>query len=123
MAFVSDLIKDNGLNFLPSNATMLYITTREANTCSDLGIYDIGFKPNILFSLPYTDQNKRKIAVADIYDGIITKSGTASFFAIPTTSNTDLLVTGQLFSPRSFFAGDFFSLESINISITSAISE
>lgn len=123
MPFISTSIIDNGLNYLYTNAKDLVITSQEVASYSESLTYQIGIKTNISLIPPRNGINRRELPIMEFYDGLVTATGSASFFAIINSNTTELLVTGSLLTNNNFIAGNLFSFTGIIISITDAISE
>ena len=59
----------------------------------------------------------RKVTVAQITDGTVTGTGTATHYALVDVSNTRLLATGALTASQSVTSGNTFTLAAFDIGI------
>lgn len=126
MPFIHDRVFDLGLNVLDTEATRFDLTSQEATTYTQaVTTYSLGNKTGISIGAPAArSPNGRKVTVAAITGGAITKSGTSTHWAITDTVNSRLLATGTLSASLVVSLGsgtNTFSTNAIDIGIPGAV--
>lgn len=124
MAFISNYILDSALSILDLEADKIYITSQEATTFTEATTtYGLGEKTNLSISAPQDrTPDGRKVTVAQITDGAVTATGTATHYAIVDSANLRLLATGTLAQSQVVTTGNIFSLADFDIGISAAVS-
>lgn len=116
-AYLNDLVLDDGLNYIDTNATHLYICSTQPTTYAEASsTYKLGTKATITVSAPANgDTSGRKVTVSAITDGTVDTNGTANSYAI--TSGSVLIASQLLSSTQAVTAGNSFSIGPIDIEI------
>ena len=116
MAFLHDEVFDSGLDYLDTNGTRLDICSQEPTSYAEAtSTYTLGNKTSLAIAAP-SDRvgGGREVVVAQITDGTVSGTGTATHVAI--TNGTDtLLFTYALSSSQGVTSGNTFSLNSFGI--------
>lgn len=122
MAFVADYVLDAALSKLDTEANRLDICSQEPATyAAATTTYTLGNKTSLSIGAPADrTPNGRKVAVAQITDGSVTGTGTATHWAITDTGNSRLLATGALSASQAVTSGNVFTLASFDIGIPDA---
>ena len=125
MPFIADRILDLGLNVLDTEATRLDICSSEPATyAAAIGAASLGNKAGAAGSIagaPFArPPSGRRVTVAQITDGTVTATGTATHWAIVDTVNSRLLAAGDLASPQAVTSGNVFTLPAFDIGIPGA---
>lgn len=119
MATLNDRVFDNGLTVLDTEANAIHVTSQEATTYLEAtSTYSLGNSTSLSIGAPGDRTGGgRKVTVAEITDGAITGTGTATHYAIVDTSNSRLLATGALTASQSVTNGNTFTLATFDIGI------
>jgi len=117
MATLGNNVFDKGLSYLATNGTRLDICSSEPATYAAVAGVSLGNKTGLSISAPGNRTGGgRKVTVAQITDGSVTATGTATHYAITNGSN-ELLATGSLAAPQAVTSGNTFTLASFDIGI------
>jgi len=120
MAFLSDNVFDQGLNYLDTNAGALHICSQEPTSYAEAtSTYTLGNKTSPAIAAP-SDRagGGREVVVSAISDGEVTGTGTATHWAIvKTTATEELLATGALNASQAVTDGNTFTLTQFAIGI------
>jgi hypothetical protein len=118
MAFLSDNVLDNGLEYVKDNGANLYITSNLATTYTEAtSTYTLGNKDGIEIGSPGdASPNGRKVTISAITDGDVTADGTAAYWAI-TDGSSELIAAQSLSSSQGVTMGNVFTLTSFAISM------
>lgn len=122
MAYISDYVYDLALAYLDSSANRLDICSQEPATyTAATTTYTLGNKTGISVGAP-TDRSPtgRKVVVAQITDGTVTGTDTATHWAISDTGNSRLVATGALSASQAVTSGNTFTLAAFDIGIADA---
>jgi len=119
MATLNDLVFDNGLTVLDTEANKIIITSQEATTYTEANAtYALGDSTSLSVGAPADRAGGgREGTVAAITDGSVTGTGTATHYAIVDTVNTRLLATSTLTASQAVTTGNTFTLSSVAIGI------
>lgn len=122
MAFIADRVLDEGLQVLSNEANRLDICSSEPSTyAAATGGSSLGNKTSLSVGNPAArSPDGRRVTVAEITDGSVTGTGTATHWAITDTSNSRLLATGSLTSSQAVTSGNDFTLSAFDIGIPGA---
>jgi hypothetical protein len=122
MPFVTDRVFDLGLNVLDTEANRLDICSSEPSTYAQAtSTLTLGNKTSLSIGAPAArSPSGRRVTVAQITDGNVTATGTATHWAIVDTVNNRLLATGSLASGQSVTSGNVFTLAAFDIGIPGA---
>lgn len=122
MAFIADRVLDLGLNVLSTEANRLDICSSEpADFTAATTTASLGNKTNLSVGNPEArTPDGRKVVVAQITDGTVDGTGTASHYAITDTVNNRLLATGSLSASQAVTDGNTFTLAAFDIGIPGA---
>lgn len=120
-SFLHNNVLDNGLNYITSNTTTLYICSALPSTYAEASsTYKLGTKSSPTVSAPANGSpNGRSVTVSAITDGTVNTTGTATHYAL--TSGSVLIAAGQLASSQAVTAGNTFTLSAITINIPAAV--
>jgi hypothetical protein len=119
MATLNNRVFDSGLSVLDTEANKIAITSQEATTYAEgNATYALGSSTSLSIAAP-SDRTGggREVVVAEITDGSVSVSGTATHYAILDTVNSRLLATGSLSASQAVSAGNTFTLGSFTIGI------
>ena len=119
MATLNNRVFDNGLSVLDTEANKITITSQESATYAEgNATYALGSSTSLSIAAP-SDRTGggREVVVAEITDGSVSVSGTATHYAILDTVNSRLLATGSLSASQAVSAGNTFTLGSFTIGI------
>jgi len=119
MATLNNRVFDNGLSVLDLEANKITITSQEATTYAEgNATFALGSSTSLSIAAP-SDRTGggREVVVAEITDGSVSVSGTATHYAILDTVNSRLLATGTLTASQAVSAGNTFTLGSFTIGI------
>jgi hypothetical protein len=119
MATLNNRVFDNGLSVLDTEANKITLTSQEATTYTEgNATYALGSSTSLSIAAP-SDRTGggREVVVAEITDGSVSVSGTATHYAILDTVNSRLLATGSLSASQAVSAGNTFTLGSFTIGI------
>lgn len=119
MATLNDRVFDNGLSVLDTEANAIHVTSQEAaDYAGATSTYTLGNSTSLSIGAPADRTGGgREVTVAQITDGAITGTGTATHYAIVDTVNSRLLATGALTASQSVTSGNTFTLASFKIGI------
>tara|TARA_Y100001951_G_scaffold102557_1_gene109412 strand:- start:80 stop:454 length:375 start_codon:yes stop_codon:yes gene_type:complete len=120
MAYLNDLVLDNGLSYVNANGSRLDICSQEpANYTEATSTYTLGNKTSLTAGAPENgDSSGRKSVIPAITDGSVTGTGTASHWGYSKTSATAaLLAATSLSSSQAVTSGNTFTLGAIDITI------
>jgi hypothetical protein len=119
MATLNDRVFDNGLTVLDTEANAIHVTSQEATVYGDAtSTYSLGNSTSLSIGSPADRSGGgREVTVAQITDGSITGTGTATHYAIVDTVNSRVLATGALTASQSVTSGNTFTLASFKIGI------
>ncbi len=120
MAFISNEVFDQGLDYAETNGTRIDICSSEPATYGAVSGVSLGNKTGLNTGATEDgDTDGRKVVVPAITDGSVTSTGTASHWAL--TDGTSILVaTGSLSSSQAVTSGNTFTLGAIDITIRDA---
>jgi hypothetical protein len=123
MAFIDDRVLDLGLNILSTESTRHDICSEEPTTYAGAtSTHTLGNKTSLSVGSPTNrTPNGRRVTVAQITDGSVTGTGTATHWAIVDTSNSRLLATGSLSASQAVTSGNTFTLAAFDIGIPDAV--
>ena len=119
MAYLSNNVFDNGLNYIDTNAEKLYILSADPGSIwGNIATYALGNKATPAIAAP-TDRTAggREIVFAAITDGTVTATGNATHYAITDDSASEILASSTLSSTLPVTSGGTFGLESFTIGI------
>lgn len=119
MATLNNRVFDNGLTVLDTEANAIHVTSQEATVYNDAtSTYSLGNSTSLSIGAPADRSGGgREVTVAQITDGSITGTGTATHYAIVDTVNSRVLATGALTASQSVTSGNTFTLASFKIGI------
>ena len=122
MAFLNDRVLDNGLFILTTEATRLDICSREPTGYAEATAdWSLGNKaPPVVGRPADRAPDGRKVVVAAIGDGKMTRNGVATHWAITGITQRLVLATGALREPMAITAGNIFTLDEFDIGIPGA---
>ena len=122
MAFIADRVLDLGLNVLSTEANRLDICSSEpADFTAATTTASLGNKTSLSVGNPEArTPDGRKVTVAQITDGVVDGTGTATHYAIVDTVNSRLLATGSLSDSQAVTSGNTFTLAAFDIGIPGA---
>lgn len=121
MAFISDEVFDQGLDYADTNGTRIDITNAEATTYAEAtSTFTLGNKTGLNTGATEDgDTDGRKVVVPAITDGSVTSTDTATHWAL-TDGSSILVATGALSSSQAVTSGNTFTLDAIDITIRDA---
>jgi len=121
MSYLNDRVLDFGLDVLDTEANRLDICSQEPTTFGQAttdGTYSLGNKTSLSIGSPAArSPSGRKVTVAQITDGAVTETATATHWAITDTVNSRLLATGSLSAGQLVTDGNTFTLAAFDIGI------
>jgi hypothetical protein len=121
MAFISDEVFDQGLDYADTNGTRIDITSQEATNYTEAtSTYTLGNKTSLNTGATEAGATDgRRVIVPAITDGSVTSTGTAADWAL-TDGSSILVATGDLSSSQGVTSGNTFTLDAISITIRDA---
>jgi len=121
MAFISDEVRDQGLDYADTNGTRIDICSQEPVTYTEAtSTYTLGNKTALNTGATVDGATDgRRVIVPAITDGSVTGTGTASHWAL-TDGASLLIATGALTSSQAVTSGNTFTLDAISITIRDA---
>jgi len=122
MAFIADRVLDLGLNVLSTEATRLDICSSEPTSFVEAtSTASLGNKTALNVGNPAArTPDGRRVTVAQIVDGTVDGTGTATHYAITDTINNRLLATAALSQSQPVTSGNTFTLAAFDIGIPGA---
>lgn len=121
MPFVHERVQDFGIDILNTEAESIFICSQEpvdyteATATYALGEKDFGV-PGDAFGAPAAGTpDGRAVSSANITDGTVTATGTATHWAVVDKTNSRLLATGPLASSQAVTNGNIFTLPPFTI--------
>ena len=122
MAFMSDEIFDQGLDYADTNGTRIDITNAEATTYTEAtSTFTLGNDTVNTGATQDGPTDGRMVQVPSISSGSVTGTDTATHWAL-TDGSSILVATGSLSSSQSVTSGNTFSLDAIDLRIRDATS-
>lgn len=121
MAFLSDEIFDQGLDYADTNGTRIDITSAEATNYTEAtSTNTLGNKTGLNTGATEAGATDgRRVIVPAITDGSVTATGTATTWAL-TDGASLLIATGSLSSSQAVTSGNTFTLDAISLTIRDA---
>ena len=121
MAFISDEVFDQGLDYADTNGTRLDICSAEPTTyAAATSTLSLGNKTGMNTGAAEDGATDgRRVIVPAITDGNVTADGTATHWAL-TDGASLLIATGSLSASQSVTNGNTFTLDAISITIRDA---
>ena len=119
MSFLSDNVRDDGLQQLTNNVNELHICSQEPTTFTEAtSTYTLGNKTNPTVSAPQAgDTSGREVQMSAFSDGSVTADGTATHYAWVDTVNSTLYVAEALSASQAVTNGNTFSLGAHDVTI------
>ena len=119
MATISDYVLDAALSKLDLEADRIDICSQEPTTYTEAtSTYTLGNSTSVSFGAPEDgDTSGRKTRCAEISDGSVTGSGTATHYAITDVSESRLLCTGSLTTSQAVVSGNTFTVAAFDVEI------
>lgn len=123
MPFLSDHVLDLALAYLDTSSNRLDICSQEPTTYTQaISTYTLGNKTSLSVGAPADrSPNGRRVTVAQITDGTVTGTGTATHWAISDTAASRLVATGSLASSQAVTSGNTFTLAAFDVGIPDAV--
>jgi hypothetical protein len=120
MAFLSDLVLDQGLNYATANGTKVFICSQEPTTYAEASAtYALGSITVVTGAAEDGDVNGRKVVVGAATGGSVTADGTASHYGL-TNGVGVLIATKTVSNPQAVTTGNAFSTEDFDVAISDA---
>lgn len=120
MAFMSDEIFDQGLDYADTNGTRIDITSQEATNYTEAtSTYTLGNDTVNTGATENGATDGRRVQVPAITAGSVTGTGTAADWAL-TDGSAILVATGDLSASQAVTSGNTFSLDAISLTIRDA---
>ena len=121
MAFMSDEVFDQGLDYADTNLTRIDICSQEPTNYTEATVtYTLGNKTGLNTGATEAGATDgRRVIVPAITDGSVTGTDTATHYAGSDGSSL-LVATGDLSSPQAVTSGNTFSLDAISLTIRDA---
>lgn len=124
VAKVGDYVLDNGLVILDTQATHIHIVDSDPTTFGDVTTMTCGnknFGAGAAFGVPSagTAPIGRQVQSAAITDGNVTRTTTATGWAVTDTTNSRILANGALSASQAVTNGNTFQLSQFIIKLPS----
>jgi hypothetical protein len=121
MAWISDEVFDQGLDWADTNGTRIDICSTEPTSYAEAtSTYTLGNKTGLNTGAAENGATDgRRVIVPAITDGSVTGTGTAAYWAL-TDGSSLLIATGALTSSQGVTSGNTFTLDAISITIRDA---
>ena len=120
MAFLSDNVLDNGLNYATTHGSRVDICSAEpANYTEATSTLTLGNKTGHSVGAPQNgDVNGRKVSIAAITDGVVTLTANATHWALSkVTATTELLAANTLQAAQVVNTANNWSMPAVDITI------
>ena len=119
MAFLSDNVLDNGVQYIDANTEKLHICSASPSSYAAVSGVTLGNKATPTVGVPENGASSgRRVVVSAITDGSVTGTGTATHYALVKDSATaELLAWQALSSSQAVTSGNTFTLDAISITI------
>lgn len=119
MAYLSDNVFDNGLNYIDANTENLYILSADPGSAwANIGTYALGNKATPTIAAPADRSGGgREVVLSAITDGSSTSTGDATHYALTDDSATEIIAVNTLSSTLAVTSGGTFGLEEFTIGI------
>lgn len=119
MAFLSDNVLDQGVNYVDVNTERLHICSAAPISYANVAAVTLGNKATPTVSAPQNGAvSGRRVIISAITDGIVTGTGTATHWAIVKDSATSELIAWQtLTASQGVTSGNTFTLDAISLEI------
>ena len=126
MAFLHDNVLDNGIQYIDTNISDLYIVSQTNVTsysdATTTGGSMLGQEDSPVCSAPQNgDVSGRKVTISAITAGSILADGTARGYAIVYDSASIVMASGSLSASQAVTNGNPFTLTAIDIEIPDAL--
>lgn len=122
VAYVNDIILDNGLSYLKTNADKIYInytqqpaTYTEATSTYACGNKNFGAGAVFPGAIAAGSPSGRKVTTAAVTDGSVTATQTAGWWSIVYSGGSALLVANNLSASQAVTNGNTFTLGAFDI--------
>lgn len=121
MAFISDEVFDQGLDYADTNGTRLDICSEEPTTyAAATSTFTLGNKTGLDTGATVAgDTDGRKVVVPAVTDGTVTGTGTATHWALSDGIGV-LIATGALSASQVVTSGNVWRTGTIDITIRDA---
>lgn len=119
MAFISDEVFDQGLDYADTNGTRIDICSSEPATYAAISGVTLGNDPVNTGATSAGATDGRRVTVPAITAGSLTATGTATHWALSDGASI-LVATGSLSAPQAVTSGNTFTLGAISITIRDA---
>lgn len=119
MAYLSNNVFDNGLNYIDTAVEKLYLLSADpGSTWANIATYALGSKSGPAIAAP-SDRTAggREVVISAITDGSGTTTGSATHYALTDDSASEIIAVGVLSAPLSVTSGSSFATESFTIGI------
>jgi hypothetical protein len=115
MAYLNNLVLDNGLQYLTANVSVVHICSAEPTSNAELVSSSLGTKTGVIVGTP-TDRvpSGRRVVVPAVTDGTVSATATASHWALATDVGV-LLAAGTLTASQVVTSGNTFALAEFDI--------
>jgi hypothetical protein len=112
MSFIGNRVYDNGLGVLQTETTHFVLCSALPGTFTEANVtYKLASKAAPTVSAPAAGSpDGRQVTVSPFVGGACSADGTAGYYACIDATNSRLLWSGELVTPRTTVNGDPFSL-------------
>ena len=119
--YINDTVFDNGLSTLVSNANTLLITTADPNgTYATATANTVGTDAVTPGAISSGATDGRRSVIPAITSGTVNNTGTATHWALTSTTTSTLFANGPLSASQSVTSGNTFTLDAVSITIRDA---
>lgn len=121
MAYVNDLVLDNGLSALKAAADKVYICSQEPATYTEAtstyakGNKNWGAGSVFPSAIAAGSPSGRKLASAAITDGSVTATATVTHYSVVTSGSSRLDLANSLSASQGVTSGNTFALASFDV--------
>lgn len=119
MAFISDEVFDQGLDYADTNGTRIDICSSEPANYAGIAAVSLGNATVNTGATAAGATDGRRVIVPAITTGSVTATGTASHWAL-SDGTAVLVASGPLTSSQAVTDGNTFTLDAISITIRDA---
>lgn len=117
LAFLSDNVLDEGLDYLTTNLNRLDICSQEPATYTEAtSTYTLGNKTGASCGAAQNgDVSGRKVIITAVTDGTVSGTGSASHWAASYVVGVELLAAESLAAPQGVTSGNTWTLPAFDI--------
>lgn len=116
---IQSVVAVNGLrkfSDVPQASLRVHLCTALPGTIGDVSTYSLGYKANVVATVPEAAATGRRVSFSGITGGAVLTSGTATHYAV-TNGTSELLAASTLSASVVVTAGGTFSLSAFTVTV------